>query len=331
MDNVITPLKERVFLAKVTLEGRSLITKPLLRLLFFSSRRKDRFFSITETEEGVSLIVDEHSLSYFPRDCLSNISPPYRAIRIFEGPDAIDEIGYVGRLSGALASHDIKPLIYLSTFNSDILLVIEHHFDSALDVLTQSTLTSSVSLQSDPPITASSASTKPANRDMSSLVPSVELTVRPSILELCSLNLEKLHSYEHSLIKALVFSDEIDEVDEFTSTTTPITTTSEQPTEAGARLFSLTFCLDEMTMIASPKIKKLFDPTHLHASNPFTWCTLEVHEGEIAGLEKTSWLSEILAENRVSIYYLSSCDTDFILVKEPQIQHALQCLLDKLN
>jgi len=215
--------------------------------------------------------------------------------------DAIDEIGYVGRLSGALVSHDIKPLIYLSTFNSDILLVIEHHFESALTVLSQSSLSNAPSSG-----ICEISTTKFDRGDNSSLMPSVELTVRPSVLELCSLNLEKLHSYEHSLIKALIFSDEIEDIDATTS----------DATDGVVRLFSLTFCLEELTMIASPTIKKLFDPSHLHASNPFTWCTLEVHEGEIgkqkqnknkkAHYEHTNPLQYIFLQNSPSLSKLGT-------------------------
>lgn len=65
-DLEITKLPYKLFLASISKQILDSCTKAILKLSLFPERDKS-FFSYTETEDEVSLILDEASLSYFSK------------------------------------------------------------------------------------------------------------------------------------------------------------------------------------------------------------------------------------------------------------------------
>jgi hypothetical protein len=49
----------------------------------------ERFFSYTETSDDISVVLDEKSMSEFPSRALVMSPGVWKAIQIWEGPDAI--------------------------------------------------------------------------------------------------------------------------------------------------------------------------------------------------------------------------------------------------
>jgi len=99
-------------------EGRSAATRALLKTLFFESS----FFSFTETEDEISLLLEQRLLDQFPQDLLT-ASEIYRPLERFAKAD-LNEVGVVSALSAPLSAAKI-PMLYLSTFNSAFIMVLE--------------------------------------------------------------------------------------------------------------------------------------------------------------------------------------------------------------
>jgi len=109
---------------------------PLNRLsnFYFFQTVPIHFFSFTETKDEISLILDESEFNAaaFPPQCLTIHPENWKAIKIFEGTNSIsDAIGIIATFSSILAAKGIN-IVYISTYNYDLILVDEHQLDEAL-------------------------------------------------------------------------------------------------------------------------------------------------------------------------------------------------------
>ncbi|GJJ76944.1 uncharacterized protein EMPS_09303 [Entomortierella parvispora] len=105
----------------------------LLESIFFDNRQ-DRFFSFTQTEMTLSMIMDDKTLSVFPEHSLNTQAGDWRLIAIGDGPLGFDECGIVSEFSRPLSEDGIA-LFYLSTFSSDYIMVNDHDFEQAVNCL----------------------------------------------------------------------------------------------------------------------------------------------------------------------------------------------------
>ncbi len=112
------------------------LTRPLIQATFFppSSSRSQRFFSFSDIEGVVSLIVDIPSLSmlehFDPRFC--NVER-WHAFHI-KGTFGFDEVGLVYSVSKPLTEHKILPF-YLSLFHTDYFMVQERKLKESVKLL----------------------------------------------------------------------------------------------------------------------------------------------------------------------------------------------------
>ncbi|KAG0254738.1 GATS protein-like 3 [Mortierella polycephala] len=105
----------------------------LLNAIFFDSR-SDRFFSFTQTDTTMSIIMDDATMNLFPDHTLNTHAGDWRLIAIGDGPLGFDECGIVSEFSRPLTENGIS-LFYLSTFNSDYIMVNDHDFEQAVACL----------------------------------------------------------------------------------------------------------------------------------------------------------------------------------------------------
>ncbi|KAG0054561.1 GATS protein-like 3 [Gryganskiella cystojenkinii] len=105
----------------------------LLESIFFDNRT-DRFFSFTQTDSTLSIIMDDATMSLFPDNTLNTQAGDWRLIAIGDGPLGFNECGIVSAFTGPLSEREIG-LFYLSTFNSDYIMVNDQDFEQAVDVL----------------------------------------------------------------------------------------------------------------------------------------------------------------------------------------------------
>jgi hypothetical protein len=134
----IRTLPHRLFIFTVNRELLDFCIKALLKLSLFSDEgyvyknlrsncSSSTFVCFTDTEEEVSLILDEQSLHYFKETVGSNVpilvlSDCWRAIEVDEGAQIIDATGIVATLSAPLTEAGIG-MLYLSAYECDLILV----------------------------------------------------------------------------------------------------------------------------------------------------------------------------------------------------------------
>ncbi|KAG0349015.1 GATS protein-like 3 [Podila minutissima] len=120
----------------ITSMEESLMDMLAIRLLesIFFDNRMDRFFSFTQTDTTMSIIMDDATLSLFPDHTLNTHAGDWRLISIGDGPLGFDECGIVSEFSRPLSENGIG-LFYLSTFSSDYLMVNDQDFDQAVSCL----------------------------------------------------------------------------------------------------------------------------------------------------------------------------------------------------
>jgi len=111
----------------------------ILNHIFFPKRSDEYyFFSFTETPNELSMILDQRAVGDFPQiSCMSRKllveTYPWRAIRRAEKASH-DETGFVNSVSTPLAAANIS-LLYLSIYNSSIILVRENNIEEAVSTL----------------------------------------------------------------------------------------------------------------------------------------------------------------------------------------------------
>lgn len=78
--------------------------------------------------------MDEATMSLFPDNTLNTQAGDWRLIAIGDGPLGFDECGIVSAFSRPLGEKGIG-LFYLSTFNSDYIMVNDQDFEQAVAIL----------------------------------------------------------------------------------------------------------------------------------------------------------------------------------------------------
>jgi len=114
-----TLLPEELRLCHIAKENRDVCAYAVLKLMFFTTD-VPHFWSISETEDEMSLLIPDRYISYFPPDAL-NASDIWRPIQRFK-KTSYTEVGVIAALSAPLARGRI-PLLYLSTYLSAFILV----------------------------------------------------------------------------------------------------------------------------------------------------------------------------------------------------------------
>ncbi|KAF9358779.1 Cytosolic arginine sensor for mTORC1 subunit 2 [Mortierella sp. AD094] len=106
----------------------------LMDVLAIKLLEADRFFSFTRTDSTLSIIMDDATMSLFPEHSLNTHAGDWRLIAIGDGPLGFDECGIVSEFSRPLSENGIG-LFYLSTFNSDYIMVSDQDFEQAVACL----------------------------------------------------------------------------------------------------------------------------------------------------------------------------------------------------
>eukprot|EP01099_Mayorella_cantabrigiensis_P004997 TRINITY_DN3860_c0_g1_i1.p1 TRINITY_DN3860_c0_g1~~TRINITY_DN3860_c0_g1_i1.p1 ORF type:complete len:382 (-),score=86.03 TRINITY_DN3860_c0_g1_i1:328-1473(-) len=352
----IKTLPQKLSLLTIQTNSLSLCLDPLIRLAFYS----EKLFSFTETPDEVSLIIEQDSLDQFPSDpSIVTISgQTYRALEVWEGEQALDCIGAVRQLALPLETAKI-PCVYLSTFNTDLILVDENDLSAALEVLEQSVKRSSI------------------NKSSTSSSPTLLNTRHPYRLSLLTFLRREGDLLMHPLLKQLLFTSG-PRFFNFTATQKEITVvterhllnsflnisaaSSDQESSSSTENFSSSLPSSlavstspssptqqvstsfEALMTSSPQMnirKERPSSSFTSASyarmksivpsfilNPSTWVSYELHaEGDSGHVEgMVSVVSDVLYHSKISMYYISTFTTDFFLVHEEDAERTTQSL-----
>lgn len=305
-------LPQQLFLAKITKEQLQQKLYSFLHLVFLTENSTN-FLSYTATNDAVSLILDKASLEHLGSSDGFVVSKQYyRAIQIYEGEDAIEQPGYIHQFTLPMTKAGI-PIIYLSTFHTDIILVEEDKLDRAYRIL-QDLFPKVLPLESTMKTTKISSKYSNSNNSNQSQMShggnakTLELTQLPNTLSLVSFPRNRIPDFSFCLLK-LLLSPQSSEDEYF---------------------FSATLTSDEVSLIVETTLLEQLPSKFVveFQRNSKSWKAIQISAGMFgfAGLGAVSKISEILANHNISIYYLSTFDDDFILVQENDIVEAINCL-----
>ncbi|KAF9101507.1 GATS protein-like 3 [Mortierella sp. AM989] len=131
---------------RITSMEHGLMDQLAIRLL-----EDDRFFSFTQTDTTLSIIMDTATMSLFPDHTLNTQAGDWRLISIGDGPLGYDECGIVNEFSKPLGENGVG-LFYLSTFSSDYILVNSQDFERAVACLEESAKAITAASSLSPPM-----------------------------------------------------------------------------------------------------------------------------------------------------------------------------------
>ncbi|KAF8930188.1 GATS protein-like 3 [Dissophora ornata] len=119
---------QRLHITSMEQGSMDVLAIKLLESIFFDNRQVS---GEPTTETTLSIIMDDETLSLFPEHALNTHAGDWRLIAIGDGPLGFDECGIVSEFSRPLSQSGIN-LFYLSTFNSDYIMVNDHDFNQAV-------------------------------------------------------------------------------------------------------------------------------------------------------------------------------------------------------
>lgn len=232
----------------------------------------------------------------------------WRAIEIFEGPQALDETGLISRFSEPLARQHLD-LIYVSTYNTDLILVEEDNVERAITSLQQVAIRNPRSASPGPQHLGPEAIPKFASQDdidalQDDSTDTHILEKLSSDMHLINFTADKVPPLTHALLQLFLFPRE------------------------EARFFSYTAYGGQVTMILDSvdfgSLQPQIDSITHHEE---LWNVIHI-QASAEGIDSSvlNFAARILAQNHISIYYLSTLNDDYLLVPQDSSNAALECL-----
>jgi len=130
----LSPPSHELYLVGVRKEMIAGVGQNMLRMLLFPQDEKRGFISYTETEDEVSIMVDGEYLHDLPADALINTGEVWKLLKVGDSPLGFTETGIVSSIAETLSKAGVS-LFYVSTFNTDYVLVTEADADKAVKCL----------------------------------------------------------------------------------------------------------------------------------------------------------------------------------------------------
>ncbi|KAF9972156.1 GATS protein-like 3 [Actinomortierella ambigua] len=110
-------------------------THQLMKLVLFPTGPQ-HFFSYTETDTEVSLIIDESHVAGFPENTLNVCDVVWRAVQIEPGESGLGTVEVVSQVSKPLAEINVS-IMQISTYDADFTLMPECDLQRALESLSK--------------------------------------------------------------------------------------------------------------------------------------------------------------------------------------------------
>ncbi|XP_063519184.1 cytosolic arginine sensor for mTORC1 subunit 1 isoform X6 [Pongo pygmaeus] len=134
-------LEHRVRVLSVARPGLWLYTHPLIKLLFLPRRSRCKFFSLTETPEDYTLMVDEEGFKELPpSEFLQVAEATWLVLNVSSHSGAAVQAAGVTKIARSviapLAEHHVSVLM-LSTYQTDFILVREQDLSVVIHTLAQ--------------------------------------------------------------------------------------------------------------------------------------------------------------------------------------------------
>eukprot|EP00123_Amoebidium_parasiticum_P004591 comp15880_c1_seq1/m.13227 comp15880_c1_seq1/g.13227 ORF comp15880_c1_seq1/g.13227 comp15880_c1_seq1/m.13227 type:complete len:328 (-) comp15880_c1_seq1:7-990(-) len=305
-------LPNRVRIASIQRQDLPLLTHYLLRP-FVHNTYETAFFSFTRTATEVSLVFDASvDVPFIPQ--LSIWPNEWRVLNVAAGQMGGETCELVSNLTQPLATAGIS-VFYLSTYQTDFLLVQDKQLNQALSTLastfdlvdssTQEEFTIPPQQQQQQHITNSEVdqSNETGNHPSTNTRPLRLLSHRLYITSIrTTLSTEQLRSCVLWPLLDLMFYED-------------------------SAFFSITMVEGDVSVVADEACLSKLPP---HAVNMAStcWRILQVDADEGLGYEEVGivvkYAQPLVERARLSIYYISTYDTDHVLVEEDDLDSALE-------
>jgi len=92
------------------------------------NRDKNTFYSLTESDDEISLLIDELHLEKLTNNWEGN--KYYVALRIVETNGFMEQAGLISRMANIFAELEI-PILYITSYNNNYILLEEEYMDKA--------------------------------------------------------------------------------------------------------------------------------------------------------------------------------------------------------
>eukprot|EP01126_Amoeba_proteus_P011509 TRINITY_DN1464_c0_g1_i2.p1 TRINITY_DN1464_c0_g1~~TRINITY_DN1464_c0_g1_i2.p1 ORF type:complete len:293 (-),score=59.04 TRINITY_DN1464_c0_g1_i2:81-959(-) len=258
------------------------------------------------------MVLEERAIPLFAPTCLTIMAEPWRALSVMSGSAGFtsESTGLLNKISAIFAKAKI-PIYYISTAQTDFILVREGDLESAVLTLESSYcvlkeehsgggLSSShdshhsteigiLSTEFDQTIVSHQNDTPTIFEP----VPQLEWTLHDHLqLHISSLSKENRETCAHSLLKVLFFSK--------------------------GKFFSFTETDDEISLLMEADMFSLFENDALCVSDE--WLPLERFEKRnLSEIGVISFISQILSKAKIPILYLSTYQTSFVMIRSSDL------------
>nr|XP_039330602.1 LOW QUALITY PROTEIN: cytosolic arginine sensor for mTORC1 subunit 1-like [Saimiri boliviensis boliviensis] len=297
-------------------------THPLIRLLFLPRRSRCKFFSLTETPEDYTLMVDEEGFKELPpSEFLQVAEATWLVLNVSSHSGAAGQAAGVTKIALSviepLAEHHVSVLM-LSTYQTDFILVRERDLSVVIHPLAQEfDIYREVGGEPLPVARDQSSNDFPGTQHGPS--PTVHpiqspqnrfcvLTLDPETLPAIVTTLTDVLFYWHS---------------------TPKEAASSGPESSSIKFFAFPLIEGSISIVMDAETQKQFpSDLPLTSSSGELWKTVLIG-GQPLGLDEWGIVAQIavpLAAADISAYYISTFNFDHALVPEDGISSAIEVL-----
>jgi len=275
------------------------VSHALLNVFLFS--HATRFFSFVQTADEITLILDAKMLSMFPNDVLTIYGEKWKGLKIILGSCGFSESGIISRLSKILSDNNIN-IHYLATYSTDYILIPEHKLVKALRCLRQRNVDvtwdegGNMELKVLPMVSTE----LPTKVGMSN----TQLVMMPAKFCLASLKKEDYPSCTQAILRFVFFPKREDSFFSYTEAEDEI---------------SLIMDSESAQDLKSAEFNILIEEDH--------WRSVKRHDKlSLEEVGVVHAISRPLSEAGVSLLYLSTYCSSFIMVREDKFQDSLAIL-----
>jgi len=295
----LTILPQRLWLASLKKSFLPSCSFALMQLLLFED--KNRFFSLTETDDEISLILAEEPLKIFSntpniKENWEVCEQPWLAIQVCEGSLGFTSMGVVHAVSDPLAKAGIS-IFNLSTTETDFTLVPEERIYEAIECLEEECTILTEGLEDLAKILPRPK--KSVEKGEEKVFKQHPLSLPHYELYLCSFRKNEAAAIATAVLKIMFFP------------------------KNKSRFFSYTESEDEISLLTDKASLSHFEEIP-NSSGP--WQLIKVDDGPL-GFSETGIvcsLAETLTD--VSLFYVSTFFTDYVLVEASNIEKAVTIL-----
>jgi len=305
-------LPNRLVVASLKKDQLPSCTYAILKLLV-SRESGDHFFSFTDTTSEISLVLEDKWLQEFPKDVLQTTDQRWRAMKFDEESLGFESTGIISSIAVPLAKAKVC-IYYVSTCNTGYTLVEQESVFLATSALKNAGFTfSNEEICSS--ITASgthsqilSTSSPSVLRNSSETAPDMVISILPYKLFMATLDKKDVSKSVQTLVRLFFYP------------------------ERTSRFFSFTETEDEISLFLDGADTSQFPEGSLKVYSA-VWRALQICEGSYGfhGSETISKFAKPLADANISIFNLSTNETDYTLVEETNMDKSLEGLRKHLT